>query len=82
MLPVVRIPCSTTELVLADGSTRSVDVRRRSVEVSCVNGEVLVTLEGDSQDHIVAAGDAFLAQRRGRLVVAALRPSRVRLAVI
>jgi hypothetical protein len=82
ILPAMKIPCSTTEMVLADGSARSVDVRRRPVEVSCVNGEVLVTFEGDPQDHVVAAGGAFRVRRRGRLVVAALRPSRVLLAVL
>jgi len=78
----MKIPCSTAEIVLADWTARSVDVRGRQVEVSCVNGEVLVTFEGDPQDHVVSAGDAFRVRCRGRLVVAALRPSRVLLAVL
>ncbi len=82
MFPAVRIPQPTAEIALADWSVRSIDVRGRPIEVSCVEGEVLVTFEGDPEDHIVAAGHGFRAQGRGRLVVAALRPSTVRIAVV
>jgi len=73
---------AVTELVLADWSARSIHVRNQPVEVSCLEGEVLVTLEGDHEDHIVAMGGAFRAEHRGRLVVAALGPSRVRVAEV
>ena len=67
------------ELRLPDWSAWSVDVRpRHPVVVTCVEGCLLVTLEGDPADHVLAAGEALTAARRGRLVVAALGPSRAR----
>ena len=68
----------TSELILPDWSARSIDVRRHHpVQVACLDGEVLVTAEGDIEDHVLEPGGAFLADRRGRVVVTALRPSRV-----
>jgi hypothetical protein len=65
-------------LTLGEWSVRAVDVRpRHPVEIECIAGELLVTCEGDLEDHIVSAGESFRAHRRGRLVVAALVPSRV-----
>jgi len=69
----------TSEMFLPDGSARSIDVRRRHpVQVACLDGEVLVTAEGDLEDHVLEPGGAFTAEHRGRVVVTALRPSRVR----
>jgi hypothetical protein len=63
---------------LGEWSVRALDVRpRHPVEIECLAGELLVTCEGDLEDHIVSAGESFRAHRRGRLVVAALVPSRV-----
>lgn len=71
-------PAASVVFALAEWSVRAVDVRpRRPVEIECLDGELLVTFEGDLEDHIVAAGEAFRARGRGRLVVAALVPSRV-----
>lgn len=73
-------PPAAAVLHLADWSARSVDVRpRRPVVVACVAGALLVTLEGDPEDHVLAPGDALTARRRGRLVVVALGPATVRL---
>lgn len=82
MYVTMRTSSAVTELVLADWSARSVHVRKQPVEVTCVSGLVVVTVEGDREDHIVRAGHSFRAQRRGHLVVAALRPSRVLVAEI
>jgi Protein of unknown function (DUF2917) len=82
MLGGMKTTEGVTELALADWSARSIHVRNQPVEVSCLQGEVLVTLEGDLDDHVLAAGQAFRAERRGRLVVAALGPSRVRVAEV
>jgi DUF2917 family protein len=71
---------AVVELELADWEARSIHVRGEPVEISAVEGELLVTLEGDPADHILGPGERFVAQRRGRLVVAALGPSRVRVA--
>jgi DUF2917 family protein len=66
------------ELFLPDWSARSIDVRRRHpVRVACIDGEVLVTAEGDPEDHVLEPGTAFVADHRGRVVVTALRDSRV-----
>jgi hypothetical protein len=65
-------------LTLPSWSARSVDVRsRQRVELVCLEGELLVTFEGDRKDHIVSRGQAFRADRRGRAVIAALEPSRI-----
>jgi hypothetical protein len=63
---------------LGEWSVRAFDVRpRHPVEIECIRGELLVTCEGDLEDHILAAGESFEVHRRGRVVVAALVPSRV-----
>jgi hypothetical protein len=73
-------PPAATELALADWSARSFDVRpRHPVIVACVTGALLVTVEGDPDDHVLAPGEALTASRRGRVVVAALGPATVRL---
>lgn len=78
-LDLAAVP-AVTELCLADWSARSVDVRpRHPVIVACVAGSLLVTLEGDPEDHVLAPGEALTARRRGRVVVAALGPATVRL---
>ncbi|HET9598731.1 MAG TPA: DUF2917 domain-containing protein [Anaeromyxobacteraceae bacterium] len=65
------------ELFLPDWSARSIDVRRRPVRVVCIDGEVLVTAEGDPEDHVLEPGTAFVADHSGRVVVTALRDSHV-----
>jgi hypothetical protein len=75
----IATPPGIAELALSDWSARSVAVHpRRPVAVTCVEGELLVTMEGDPEDHVLAAGETLVAARRGRLAVAALGPSRVR----
>jgi hypothetical protein len=66
------------EVVLDDWQARSFAVGRRPLEVRVLEGEVLLTAEGDAVDHVVAAAGAFVSTRRGRHVVAALAPSRLR----
>jgi hypothetical protein len=68
----------TSELFLPDWSARSIDVRRRHpILVACLDGEVLVTAEGDFEDHVLEPGGEFTSEQRGRVVVTALRPSHV-----
>jgi hypothetical protein len=63
---------------LGEWSVRAFDVRpRHPLAIECIAGELLVTCEGDPEDHIVAAGESLEVHRRGRVVVAALAPSRV-----
>jgi hypothetical protein len=71
---------AATELRLGDWCVRSFDVpRRRAVVVACVTGNLLVTLEGDPEDHVLSPGQSLTARRRGRVVVTGLGPSAVRL---
>jgi hypothetical protein len=68
------------ELTLADGEVRSVQVGHDPMAVTVLDGELLITCEGDLEDHIVGEGETFLSERRGHHVLAALRPSKVRVA--
>jgi Protein of unknown function (DUF2917) len=54
----------------------SLDVRRRPIRIELLEGQVMVTFEGDPADHILAPGSAFTTSGRGRVAVAAFRPSR------
>ena len=54
----------------------SLVVGRDPVEIALVEGEVMVTFEGDPADHILGEGAAFKTSRRGRVAVVAFRPSR------
>jgi hypothetical protein len=67
------------QLQVALGPSRawSFDVRHDPIEIQLLEGEVLVTFEGDPNDHVLTAqGDAFKTSRRGKVAVAAFRPSR------
>jgi DUF2917 family protein len=66
------------ELTLGNDSTWSTRVPRAGVEVRCLEGMVLVTAEGDVEDHVLTAGAVLIARRRGRLAVWALEDARVR----
>ncbi len=66
------------QLQVALGVTRawSFDVGRQSMRIQVLEGEVMVTFEGDPVDHVLAQGAVFTTSRRGRVAVAAFRPSR------
>lgn len=68
-----------TDIRLGDWCVRSFDVRRRAIRVACVEGALLVTLEGDPVDHVLAPGESLTARSRGRVVVAGLGASAARL---
>ncbi len=65
------------EIILEENETRNFEVGGLGVEVVCLSGEVWVTVEGDPQDHVLAAGATFSTGRRGRLAMMALRPARL-----
>lgn len=52
--------------------TLSLDTRRDAVFVRCRRGTVLVTQEGDLEDHVLEPGDELTSARGGRLAVWAL----------
>ena len=64
------------QVALGPSRARSYDVRRSPIEIGILEGEVLVTFEGDASDHVLAAGATIKSPRRGQVAVAAFRPSR------
>jgi len=64
-------------LELERSAAWSAEVGRAGLEVRCAGGALLVTVEGDPADHELSPGEAFVASRRGRLVVWALEAARV-----
>ncbi|WP_242393848.1 DUF2917 domain-containing protein [Anaeromyxobacter oryzisoli] len=66
------------EIALGRDQTHGAPVRRGGAAVECLAGLVWVTFEGDPADHVLAAGDALVVGRKGRLAMQALEPSRVR----
>ncbi len=54
----------------------SFDVRRDPIQIALLEGEVMVTFEGDPNDHILGRGGVFKTARRGRVAGVALEPSR------
>ena len=66
------------QLELERNAAWSAEVGRAGLEVRCAVGALLVTMEGDPADHELSPGEAFVASRRGRLVVWALEVARVR----
>ncbi len=70
------------EILLEEDETWSFEAGRPGVEVDCLSGEVWVTVEGDPQDHVLAAGATFSTGRRGRLAMMALRPARLGLRTV
>lgn len=66
------------ERCLPQDATWSVVVRRTGLRVRCEAGLVLLTCEGDVEDHLLQGGATFVATRPGRLAVWALEPSRLR----
>jgi hypothetical protein len=64
-------------LDMHEAQTWSVVVGHGGVEVRVLAGSVWMTREGDPEDHVLDAPDAFASTRPGRLVVFALGPARV-----
>ena len=57
--------------------TWSVVANGSGIVVCCDAGVVVVTCEGDAEDHVLSAGAAFVAARSGRLAIWALQPARL-----
>jgi hypothetical protein len=66
------------DLGLERDETWSGEVRAPWVEVRCLQGTVWVTVEGDVEDRVLAAGESFVRARPGRVAMMALAPARVR----
>jgi hypothetical protein len=52
--------------------------RKRGPAVTCLEGAVWITQAGDPQDHVLVAGEKFAVNRRGDVLVEAVREARVR----
>jgi Protein of unknown function (DUF2917) len=69
----------STTFILSRGSVASFGRRERPMSITCAVGLVWVTIEGSRTDHLVEAGQTVRFQRRGRVVIQALRSATVRL---
>ena len=58
-------------------TARSLHPTARGLELRCVSGLVVVTQEGDRDDHVLYPGDEFRTSRRGRVVAWAMLDSRL-----
>ena len=67
-------------LTLAQGALWTYLPRVGGLMLSCREGTVWLTREGDGEDHVLKAGDALQVEGRGRVVVQALDPARLCLA--
>jgi len=52
--------------------------KKHGPAVKCLEGAVWITQAGDPRDHILIAGDEFAVNRRGAVLVEAVRDARVR----
>lgn len=46
--------------------------------IRCVAGLIWITQEGDPRDHVLAAGQSFMSDRSGKIVVQAMDDSTIR----
>jgi len=51
---------------------------KRGPAVTCLEGAVWITQAGDPRDHVLFAGEKFAIDRRGDVLVEAVREARVR----
>lgn len=60
------------ELLLQPRELLSLDNRRQSVAVSCKNGLVWITCEGELNDHVLRAGKRYIPKTRGSILIEAI----------
>jgi len=65
----------TTEISLAKHKVWSIEGDRRGDVISCLNGTLWITQQGDLKDYILYEGKDFWVTRRGEVVVQALESS-------
>jgi hypothetical protein len=73
----LRDTCLDLELELDE--TWSVVAGRSGIEVRCTRGLVMITREGDPEDHVLPGGGTFVASRPGRVAIWAFQPARLRI---
>jgi hypothetical protein len=65
------------ELELPDFEAWSCRVGRGGATVLCARGSLWITREGDLEDHLLLAGEAFESEKPGRIAVVGLGAARV-----
>ncbi|HEX8704952.1 MAG TPA: DUF2917 domain-containing protein [Myxococcaceae bacterium] len=71
-----RRECASILVTLPRGTLWSHQVHSSELTVTCLEGWIWVTREGDAKDHVLTAGRSLQLDTPGRVVVQALRPSR------
>ncbi len=71
-----RDECTSILVALPRGTLWSREVRSSELTLSCLEGWLWVTREGDAKDHMLTAGRSLRLDAPGRVVVQGLRPSR------
>lgn len=64
-------------LEFSESQTWSAEVGREGIQVRVRSGEVWITRQSDTVDHVVQAPEIFDSKRKGRLVLLALTHARV-----
>jgi hypothetical protein len=72
-----RARAAEVEVQLPDSAAWSGRVRRGGATVRCAAGSVWLTREGDLEDRVLEAGQAFRSETPGRIAVLALGPARI-----
>ena len=67
-----------TDLELQRKSLCRLRGRKHGPAVACLEGAVWITQAGDPRDHVLLAGEEFAVDRRGDVLVEAMREARVR----
>ena len=72
-----RVATPETDMQLQRKSLCRLRGRKHGPAVVCLEGAVWVTQAGDPRDHVLVAGDVFAVDRRGDVLLQALREARV-----
>ncbi|MDY7230108.1 DUF2917 domain-containing protein [Hyalangium rubrum] len=75
-LPWARREDSCTCVVLPGGTLWSHRPRAGGLTLTCNEGWIWLTQEGDTEDHVLAAGSSLRLDKPGLVVVQALRSAR------
>jgi hypothetical protein len=67
-----------TDITLAKNKTWSIEGDRRGDVITCLNGTLWITQEGDLKDYVLESGRTFWVTRPGMVVVQALDNSQFR----
>ena len=68
---------TTEEWTLDPSTVKLINLGRKAIgqTIRCLSGTLWVTQEGDSRDHLLSAGDEFVIETPGAVVVQAFAPA-------